>query len=1315
MTDGKLTPPQREQLAELYQKLAAVMLRDAIPLRRQFHAIRHRLLEGQDAGEAIGRFLEGVERSQELRRRRELGRPAISYPEELPVSARRADIAAAIARNQVTIVCGATGSGKTTQLPKICLELGRGVAGAIGHTQPRRIAARSVAQRISTELGVPLGSAVGYKVRFTDQASPETLIKLMTDGILLAEIQSDRMLSQYDTIIIDEAHERSLNIDFLIGYLKTLLPRRPDLKLIITSATIAPERFSQHFNKAPIVMVEGRTWPVEVRYRTLREELAEEADVQQADGIVRAIDELWQGGAGDTLIFLAGEREIRETAEMLQKHHPRGVEIIPLYSRLSAEEQMRVFAPHGQPRLVLATNIAETSLTVPGIKYVIDPGLARISRYSARGTVQRLPIEAISRASADQRKGRCGRTAPGVCIRLYAEDSFLGRDEFTEPEIRRTHLASVILQMKSLRLGRIEDFPFLDPPDYRQVRDGYQTLHELGAIDEQNELTETGRLLSRLPVDVRLGRMILASKDFGCLAETLIIVSALSVQDPRERPMDQQAAADAAHREFRDEGSDFLSLLKLWDFYEQSHRQMSENKLRKLCRGKFLSFIRIREWRDIHSQLKQLVGDFGWRLSHEPARADVIHKSLLAGLISNVGTRGEDFEYQGLRGKRFYIFPGSAQFEKKPQWIMAAEIVQTSRQYARTVAPVQPEWIEQAAAHMVRREYDEPSWQRRPAQVIAWEKVSLQGLCLIPKRKVDYGTIDPKTSRELFIHGALVREDFDCDAPFFRQNARLRHEVEMLEAMQRKHDLLVDASSIFDFYDLRLPASVVSGASFTRWRHQAEQTNRRVLFMCREELLRRSADHLNEAQFPSRLHVGDGQVALEYRFDVTDPADGVSVVVPLAMLNQLTERQLAWLVPGLLEQKIIELIRLLPKDVRAQLVPPNQSARRAMEHLRFGEGELVPAVAFALGKLIGQTIKPELLHEQQLEPYLRMNVRVVDERGKLIVQGRDLSKLTHQLREQTRQSLMRQKHAWHRDGIRTWNIPDLPERVEFHTGGLAVQGFPTLVDCTKHVSLRLLEDRLAAEVELRKGVRRLAMISLEETLNWQFKMLGGLDRLVALYRPMGDKQTLREQFSLALADHLMFPAAAMPVAGLPGAQPPASPSIRTRMEYELRLDAAWNNLRPAAEELAGWAIATLEARRVVLERLAGVFSPMLQTPVAEMRSHLSELVGADFLTRTPWGWLVHLPRFVSGIRIRLEKLTNAGLLRDRQNADAIAPLVKTWQDRRNMAAAQGLVDPQLADMRWLIEELRVSLFAQELKTSVPVSLSKLQRQIVAAG
>lgn len=1278
------------------------MLREAIPLRRLFHAIRQHWLKGDPAAALLEQFTRRQAESAALLQARASLRPSLSYPEELPVSAQRALIAKTIAENQVTVLCGATGSGKTTQLPKICLELGRGVAGMIGHTQPRRIAARSVAQRIADEVHSHLGDAVGYKVRFTDHVSDATLVKLMTDGILLAEIQRDRMLWQYDTLIIDEAHERSLNIDFLLGYLRQLLPRRRDLRLIITSATIAPERFAAHFGGAPILLVEGRTYPVEVRYRPPSPD--DEPDVALTTGVLRAVDELWSDGPGDALLFFPGEREIRETAEALRKHHPPHVEVMPLYSRLSADEQMRVFAPHHHPRLVLATNIAETSLTVPGIRYVVDTGLARISRYSAGGTVQRLPIEPISQASAEQRKGRCGRTSPGVCIRLYSEQDYTARPEFTDPEIRRTHLASVILQMKALRLGRIEDFPFLDPPDYRQIRDGYQILHELSAIDEQNELTEVGRLLARLPVDPRLARMLLEANTpaRSCLTEMLIIVSALSVQDPRERPMDQQAAADTAHREFRDEGSDFLAYLKLWQWFEQQQRHLSENKLRKLCRDRFLSYVRLREWRDIHSQLKQLTADMGWHPRPQPAPAETIHRALIAGLLSHVGTRGEDFEYQGLRGRHFYLFPASAQFEKKPRWVIAAELVQTSRLYARTVAPIQPEWIEQAAGHMVRREYSDPMWNPRRGMVTAHEKVSLHGLVLIPRRTIDYSTVDPRVSRELFIQGALVRGELEGDAPFFRHNARLRREVEMLEAMQRRHDLLVDARSIYDFYDARVPAGVFSLQTFHRWRHEAEQRDRRLLFMQKSDLLQRSAEHITPQLFPAALRVGSTDFALEYRFDVTDPADGVSVVVPLSQINQLPPPRLPWLVPGLLEELLVELIRGLPREFRTQLVPAPQFARQAAARMRFGEGDFFVAAADALGHLIGRRFDPDLLRGESLHPYLRMNVRVVDERGRLVMQGRDLAHLTGTLQQQARRALALQRHAWNRDGLRSWNFPDLPVRVEFQNAGVRLQGYPGLVDTVKHVGLRLFETQAAAEEELRRGARRLLILALDDALNWQFKITPGIDDLLHLYRPLGDKLALREHFILTLADRLLYTS-------------DDAPLVRTRAEFEPRLDAAWNQLRPAAEELCRLATAALREWGDVRPRLLAPAAPMLENSYADMRRHLASLMPADFLPRTPRKWLPHLPRFLAALRLRHQKLINAGLARDTAIMTTLQPLEAQWQTRIDKARQNSTPDPAAAELRWLLEELHVSLFAQELKTSLPMSEVRMKRLLESSS
>src|SRR5262245_59869089 len=865
--------------------IAQCMLRDQHTLRVRLQSILRRARDNKPFDQSLQRLMQDIERSATELSRRKATVPKPTYPEELPVVQKREEIACAIAAHQVVVICGETGSGKTTQLPKICLEMGRGIQGMIGHTQPRRIAARSVSMRIAQELSSPLGHAVGYKVRFSDKLSENTYIKLMTDGILLAETQGDRFLEQYDTIILDEAHERSLNIDFLIGYLKQLLPKRPDLKLIITSATIDPERFSRHFNNAPIVMVSGRTYPVEVRYRPLQSEDTDEEDLEMEHGILEAVDELWKtNGPGDTLIFLSGEREIRETAEMLRKHHPAGTEILPLYARLSADEQMRVFQSHSKRRIILATNVAETSLTVPGIRYVVDPGVARISRYAPRTKVQRLPIEAISRASADQRKGRCGRVSEGVCVRLYSQDDYERRAQFTDPEILRTNLASVILQMKALKLGDIGEFPFIDPPDLRAVRDGYQTLHEIGAIDERNDLTEVGRMLSKLPIDPRIGRMVLAARDENVLDDVLIIAAALSVQDPRERPLDKQQAADEAHGKFRDENSDFLSFIKLWQWFHENSRHLSGSKLRKLCKENFVSFIRIREWHDIHAQIREIVGELGFKPHASPfpspgmpgegqgegsssnrrsfdkrrqaptptlprrtgggGNAEAIHRALLVGLLSNIGVKTESFEYNGARGMKFHLFPGSTLFNRKPQWLMAAEIVETTKLYARTIAPIRPEWVERLAPHLLKKSYSDPHWQAHTGHVMAFEKVTLYGLTLIPRRSVHYGPIDPKISRQMFIQHALVDGDCYTDGKFFRHNQELMEEIQTIENKSRMRDLLVDVQARFDFYDKRIPPGVYNGPLFEKWRRQAEAQSPKLLFMSKHDLMNYDAADL---------------------------------------------------------------------------------------------------------------------------------------------------------------------------------------------------------------------------------------------------------------------------------------------------------------------------------------------------------------------------------------------------------------------------------------------------------------------------------------
>jgi ATP-dependent helicase HrpA len=1291
-----------QQLESLPHVIAQCMLRDQHTLRARLHAIQRRAQDHKPFDQSLQRLVLDIERSHGEFTRRKTAAPVPSYPQDLPVVQKRDEVACALAANQVIVVCGETGSGKTTQLPKICLEMGRGIQAMIGHTQPRRIAARSVSMRIAQELNSPLGHAVGYKVRFSDKLSENTYIKLMTDGILLAETQGDRFLEQYDTIILDEAHERSLNIDFLIGYLKQLLPKRPDLKLIITSATIDPQRFSRHFNNAPIVMVSGRTYPVEVRYRPLQSEDPDEEDLEMEQAILGGIDELWKTtGPGDTLVFLSGEREIRETAEMLRKHHPAGTEILPLYARLSADEQMRVFQLHQKRRIILATNVAETSLTVPGIRYVVDPGLARISRYAPRTKVQRLPIEPVSRASADQRKGRCGRVSEGVCIRLYSQDDYERRAQFSDPEILRTNLASVILQMKALKLGDIGEFPFIDPPDLRAIRDGYQTLHEIGAIDERNELTEVGRMLSKLPIDPRIGRMVLGARDENVLDDVLIIAAALSVQDPRERPLDKQQQADAAHAQFRDENSDFLSYLRLWQWFHENSKHLSGSKLRKLCKESFVSFIRMKEWHDIHAQIREIVSEMGFRVRAKPQAAgktnlinDSIHRALLVGLLSNIGVKSDSFEYNGARGVKFHLFPGSALFSRKPQWVMAAEIVETTKLYARTVASIRPEWVERLAPHLLKKSYSDPHWQPHTGHVMAFEKVTLYGLTLIPRRSVHYGPIDPKTSRQMFIQHALVDGDWYTDGRFFRHNRELIEEIQTIENKSRRRDLLVDVQAQFDFYDRIVPAAVYNGPLFEKWRRQAEAHAPQVLFMSRRDLMNYDADVAFD-QFPDNMTLNGMVLPLEYRLEPGHPSDGITVTIPLATLNQVPLDPFEWLVSGLLKEKILALIRSLPKTLRTNFVPAPDHAELAFKAIRSRAGSLLEALAEHLGKQSGLAVSRHDFQLDTLPEHLQMNFRVIDAQGKEIATGRDLTELRHKVGGAARTSFAAgARQELHRDGITRWDFGDLPETVQVSRHGMQLMGYPALVDAGTSVSLRVLDTAESAAASTRAGLRRLFMLQLAGEIKSLARRLP-IDQMCLHYSTIGECDELRQGLVTAAADRALFA--------------DASP-VRTREQFIARAEDAWRRLPLVADELVDVAAQILSTYHALRLRLDDPYPPLLEPSILHMKSHLSTLVPREFLLKTPPTWVPHLPRFMRALEIRLKKLTNAGLSRDAQGMATIAPLAQRYTEQLAEHARRGIVDPQIETYRWMLEELRVSLFAQELKTSIPISIQRLEKQ-----
>ena len=1255
------------------------------------------------------------------RRRAELPRP--EFPPELPVTRQRAEIARAIRDNQVIIVCGETGSGKTTQLPKICLDIGRGVEGLIGHTQPRRIAARATAARIAHELKSELGRVVGYKIRFTDRASPAGYVKLMTDGILLAETQGDPELRQYDTIILDEAHERSLNIDFLLGYLRQLLPRRPDLKVIVTSATLDADRFARHFATAggqptPVIEVSGRLYPVETRYRApqpirvtgpgrVASDAGNEIDLNES--IVDAIDELAREGTGDILVFLPGEREIREAAEALRKHHPPQTEILPLYARLSATEQERVFKPHGARRIVLATNVAETSLTVPGIRFVVDVGLARVKRYNYRNKVEQLLVERISQAAATQRSGRCGRVQAGVCIRLYDEEDFVRRPRHTDPEILRSSLAAVILRMKALGLPAIEEFSFIDPPLPKAIADGYALLAELGAVDDANVLTDVGRQLARLPVDPRIGRMVLAAKDAGSLAEVLVIAAALAVQDPRDRPLEHAQAADAAQKKFSDEQSDFLGYLKLWAFFEESLHHESNRRLHALCRQHFLSFSRMREWRDIHSQLKELAGELGWkagtlRPADEVATSPVlyaqVHRALLAGLLGNVGMRNEEggsserrgpavAPYIGARGVKFWIHPGSSLGKKRPQWIIAAEITETTRLYGRSVAGVLPEWLEEAGAHLLKRSQSEPHWEKKAERVVALERGVLYGLPVYVNRRVNFGALDPVRAREIFIRQALVEGDYETRAPFFQHNRRLVHQIETLEHKSRRPDVLVDDELIFAFYDSLIPPEVHDGRSFDVWRKHAEAQDAKRLYLRREDLMRHEAAGITTAQFPHQMELAGRTLALEYLHDPGGPRDGVTMTVPLVALNQLSAARCDWLVPGLLKEKVQRLAKSLPQKLRHRLGPLPEFVDAFAAADQPVDLSVADAMARYARSALNIVIPTDAFRPEMLPAHLSFNFRIVEEHGRQLAMGRNLGALRAELGERAHEQFSAvASPAASRAGLTAWDFGDLEEVMEVREAGQTLVGYPALVDRGDSVSLELLGTSEAAAGEHRKGLRRLFMLQLREQARYLEKSLPGLREMALRFAAIGDAGELKDQLVAAAFDRACL----------------VDPLPRNATEFAVRRDEARARIVLIAQELARLVGVILAEHQALTKKLQAARA--FPEAVRDIDTQVARLLTRDFVIATPYDRLQHFPRYVKAAALRLEKL-RSDPARDARSRAEYAPLEQAWSREDARMRRQNAGDPQLEQFRWLLEELRVQLFAQELRTPVPVSVKRL--------
>ena len=1297
-----------DTLAKLRNQIADCLSPDRFRFNRSLQSIQRRLEQKKSCDRDLARLISSIEQSLSAVEQRRRNLPDWQFPNSLPVASRAEEIVSAIQGHQVVIIAGETGSGKTTQIPKMCLQAGLGVTGFIGHTQPRRLAARTVAQRIADELGTQLGDKVGYKIRFQDQVSENSHIKLMTDGMLLAEVGQDRFLNQYDAIIIDEAHERTLNIDFLLGFLKQLLPKRPDLKVIITSATIDHWRFSRYFQDAPVIEVSGRTYPVEILYQLLGEDQSDEGESVADDegaierGILNALEDIQKlerthpnpARPGDVLVFLASERDIRQVADRLRRQGPKHIDVLPLYSRLSNAEQNRVFQAHTGRRVVLSTNVAETSVTVPNIGYVIDTGVARISRYSYRTKVQRLPIEPVSQASANQRAGRCGRVAEGICIRLYSEEDFLGRPEYTEPEVLRTNLASVILQMQGLKLGEVSRFPFVDPPDQRLVNDGYRLLDELGAVDKKRMITPLGYDLLKFPVDPRIARMLVAAKDLHCLREMLIIASGLSVQEPWQRPHDRQGAADEALKGFQDTDSDFLTFVNLWQQCEQQKSTLTNNRYRRWLVENFLSYLRIREWQDVYRQLKQSVHQLGWSENSEAARYEEIHCAILTGLLSHVAVKDDKKGYTAARNRQMAIFPGSALNQKKPKWIVSAEIVETHKVFGRTVARIEPEWIEQVGKEQLKHSYFEPHWEKKQASTIAYEQTSLFGLIINPRKRVNYSNIDPQRCRELFIQHALVLHEYETRAAFSRHNQKLVEELEYLEQKSRRRDILIDDLTLFSLFDPIIPEQVVNGKSFENWRKQVERDQPQLLFLQKEQLVKTDTDTISEDAFPDQVKVDGGKIKIDYQFEPGKSQDGLNIVVPVTLINQVKEDKLEWLVPGLEKEKCVALIKSLPKTLRKHFVPAPDFADSFLGSNPDRQRSLKVQLALFLRDRKRVDISEQSFDESTLPLHLLANLKVLDRKGKVLEQGRDIRQIKLSLQGEFKQSL---KHLTQDSLIEAaydhWAFDTIPEVYEMKQAGALVRAYPALTVQGQGVALQLFDTPFAAQQAMKLGLLRLCILSLPQQVRYLKKQHGLPESVAVKFAPFGNRKALTD----GLVDMAFYRAFV-----------DGQPLVRSEQDFEQRLISGKSQLATAAADIEALFTSILERHHSVVAMMAGDQSPAKKATREDIKFQLQNLFPDHWIQRIPYSALLNYPRYLDAVEVRWQRLQGK-IDRDHQLIDELQQLWDQYQNRAHKHQKEGILDESLEQWRWALEEYRVSLFAQGVKTPYPVSFKRLQK------